>query len=376
MKITLKVDNYRGLKRVQWTPAGVCAVTGANGSGKTTLLSVFDFLKYVYERGVGTAVDFSGGANGLKHDEALPEEQIVIDLEVGSLQWTLRPVPEGAGIRFPLSESVLVDGNVVLEQLPGISNAYSRSGRYQISHESLLTRLKDLEPESFDVVRDATGVIENFRLYQNLQLSTLRTNGSSASTESVLHQTGLNAFSVLRNWSAGLKVHRDRWEFVRDGLRECFPDLFDDLDFQVAGQTVAVQFYRPNKKSPVAAYWAPNGLLVALLHLCAVASTPDGGLVAIDEPENGLHPYAIRALLELMRDRARTRDLTILLSSHSPVLLNTFNEDPGRVYVMESGRSELPVALDRHDNPEWLAHFSLGDLYSDQQFGAQRRPKP
>jgi hypothetical protein len=41
---------------------------------------------------------------------------------------------------------------------------------------------------------------------------------------------------------------------------------------------------------------------------------------------------------------------------------------------MEPGHEVLPVPLDKHSNPEWLAHFALGDLYVDQAFGAQKRP--
>ena len=46
---------------------------------------------------------------------------------------------------------------------------------------------------------------------------------------------------------------------------------------------------------------APDGWFVALLHLTAVASTGEGDLIAIDEPENALHPRAIKLLIERMR---------------------------------------------------------------------------
>ena len=38
MAFTLTVRNYRGLRSVQWSPSGVCALVGPNGSGKTTLI--------------------------------------------------------------------------------------------------------------------------------------------------------------------------------------------------------------------------------------------------------------------------------------------------------------------------------------------------
>jgi predicted ATPase len=159
------------------------------------------------------------------------------------------------------------------------------------------------------------------------------------------------------------------------GLRECFPDLFDDLDFAVAGQTVAAQFYGPQAGDPTPMHLAPNGLFTALLVLCAVASGTPGDIICIDEPENGLHPYAIQRLLALLRERAEADRLTILLATHSPTLLNEFNDQPDHVFIMEPWQETLPVRLDQHQNPEWLRNFALGDLYMNQTIGPQVQPK-
>jgi predicted ATPase len=233
-----------------------------------------------------------------------------------------------------------------------------------------------LPPRYWSALKGLHEFASSFRLYQNLQIPSLRMTGSPATSDLHLHSDGRNVFSLLRNWKAGRKEHEERWFFVREGLRECFPELFEELEFLSAGQTVTVQFFFRGLKEPVGVWSAPHGLLVALLHLCAIASTPDHGALAIDEPENGLHPYAIRTLLDLMRARAESKDVTVLLATHSPVVLNTFNTEPERIYIMEPGHERLPIALTEHSNPEWLAHFALGDLYSEQSFGAQRKPPP
>jgi recombinational DNA repair ATPase RecF len=48
MEFTLSVRNFRGLRRVEWSPSGVCAVVGPNGSGKTTLIDVVQLLRDAY----------------------------------------------------------------------------------------------------------------------------------------------------------------------------------------------------------------------------------------------------------------------------------------------------------------------------------------
>jgi predicted ATPase len=373
MGFTLEVENYRALRKVRWSPSGVCAVTGPNGSGKTTLLSVMEFLRHFFERGILAAADLSGGATSVRNQQASADDIISLQLQQDEWRWLTRLVPAAPALDaddFLFHGVTLVVGHRSNQDL-----MVRDESPFPASRDSALFNgmkfLTSLERESLARFQ---GLVSGFRLYQYPAIGTLRATGSPAKADVTLQADGQNAFSLLRNWKAGRREHEERFLFVRQGLRECFPDLFEDMEFLAAGQTVTVRLFLRGLREPVDAFAAPHGLLVALLHLCAVASAPDHGAVAIDELENGLHPFAIQTLLELMRSRAATRDLTILLATHSPVVLNTFNTDPGRVYIMEPGHEVLPVPLDKHSDPEWLAHFALGDLYSNQSFGAQRRP--
>ena len=69
-------------------------------------------------------------------------------------------------------------------------------------------------------------------------------------------------------------------------------------------------------------------------------------MVAVDDFGNDLHPFAIRALTEALRDWAEERQLVVCLASHSPVLLDEFKEEPGSVFVMEHGLENRPVGAD------------------------------
>lgn len=372
MGFTLEVENYRALRKVRWSPSGVCAITGPNGSGKTTLLSVLEFLRHFLQRGAKAAIEYSGGTAGLLNQFAGRDDAIRIQLTHSEGTWSV--LPTLAPPSLTIGEVISFKDETVASWVPGMKATVIRGKEYRYLDVSLLERTRELLEEPLEVVNALHRLVTGYRLYEQPRVLDLRRAGSKVSSDTELSSLGENAFSVLRNWKAGLREHEERWTFVRSGLRECFPELFDDLEFEVAGQTVTVRLYFRGLREPVDVFSAPHGLLVVLIHLCAVASTPDHGALAIDEPENGLHPFAIRTLLELMRSRAQARDLTILLATHSPVVLNTFNTEPNRVYVMEPGHEVLPVPLDEHSDPGWLSHFALGDLYSDQAFGAQRHP--
>ena len=199
----------------------------------------------------------------------------------------------------------------------------------------------------------------------------LRRRGSDESVERRLNRSGSNVFSVLRSWRDVREDETQRYAFVRDGLRQMFPDFFDDFEFYPAGQFVAGGLRLLPFDKTIRATLAPDGWFVTLLHLTALASTDTGDVIAIDEPENALHPRAIKTLLPLMREWSKRRGVTVLLATHSPVIIDAFRECPEKLYVMEPGRDLLPVALSELHEPDWLAHFALGDLYTHEEFGAR-----
>lgn len=106
----------------------------------------------------------------------------------------------------------------------------------------------------------------------------------------------------------------------------------------------------------------------AFYHTHALAFASPGDVLTFDEPENSLHPHGIRQFVTLARERTESvDDLTIVLATHSPVVLDEFRAEPDRVFVLKYGHN--PVALDTLHDRRWLAQFSLGDLYTCGKFG-------
>lgn len=115
---------------------------------------------------------------------------------------------------------------------------------------------------------------------------------------------------------------------------------------------------------------AADGLLTGLLQLTAVAGAPSGSIIAFDEMENHLHPHAIRSILDAMRRQADERNLTIIVTTHSPVVMNTFRRQPEQFFVLQRGATRTPIPLNELHDEDWLAAFSLGDLYDRLDFAA------
>lgn len=110
---------------------------------------------------------------------------------------------------------------------------------------------------------------------------------------------------------------------------------------------------------------ASKGVTLGLNILTAIAGAEEGSVLAFDSFENQLHPHAIRSIISAMRQRSEERNLTIILTTHSPVVFNAFKGSEDQVYVLEKGQ---PVPLDELHEESFLSHFSLGDLYEREQF--------
>lgn len=367
--VRLKVQNYRSFSLVDWTLNGVCALAGPNGAGKTTLIGAFELLRQAYQRGFSAASEAPtlGGAWGFKRLQAPDDEPVSFSLEIGDLRWEADLALLGGAIQDFAAERVYVDNKIVLERYPGKADFSFKGETY--SGDALAIKIA-FELTKSQSLRPLVDALQRSRIYRTYQLWNLRQHGSPQSSDLYLHPTGLNVFSVLRNWRDKRDL-RKQFDLVIEGLQEAFPDYFEDFDFESAGQSVQLRLYVRGLSEPIPHHLAPDGFLIALLHLCAFIGAQDGALLGIDEIENSLHPSAIRVLLEIFREYAEMRQLTVILPTHSPVVLDTFASTPSQVYVLErNGEEQQPVPLTQHRNPDWLAHFSIGSLYANLDFGA------
>lgn len=361
MAFRLQVRNYRGLRAVDWSPEGVCALVGANGSGKTTLLDVPALLGDAIRKGLGRALEEHGGVAHARNLYSSAEDSYGFEVSLSGVSWSVSPFLSETGFRP--AETIKIDNEVVASREAGADSAKILGMVHPVGD-----RL------AFDVALDQNGpqllgeLLSRYHIYGSYDLVGLRRTGSTDSTDRRLDRRGTNVFSVLRNWR-DKRGDRHRFDFVLAGLREIFADFFDDLEFEKAAQVVGANLILKGNRSHSASL-APDGWFVALLHLAAIASTRTDDVIAIDEPENALHPHAIKLLLEHMRTWSANHRVTVLLATHSPVIINDFDNRPQQLFVMQPDRPTSPVSVVELKDRDWLAHFALGDLYMREEFGA------
>ena len=373
MPFTLTVRNYRALRRVEWSPQGVCALVGPNGAGKSTLLDALLLLRHTFEFGLVQALNQHGGLDNLRSFESAPGERVGLSLSWGEpttyyYDWGFSFDAGSLSARGLYKESAVDLAGISIVRQEGSRDIIIGEERVLADERSALRVGSDMFKLS-QGLSEIRSLVQTYRCYATYHFTHLRESGSPVTADKVLDPHGRNVFSLLRNWR-DTRSDRARYDFVMQNLRAIFPDTFADLDFETAGTTVTGRVVTPRPDTSFPITFAPNGLLTALLHLCAVASVSQNGVVAIDELENSLHPFAIKHLIESFRKWSVQTQSTVLLSTHSPVVLDQFRECPEQVFVMERGQETNPVPLPKVRDPEYLAHFSLGDLYAHLDFGS------
>ena len=102
---------------------------------------------------------------------------------------------------------------------------------------------------------------------------------------------------------------------------------------------------------------------IRFLFLMTVLCNPDPPpLIAIDEPETGLHPSMFPIIAEYAAEASKRTQ--VIFSTHSPQFLDAFSDynPTTTVTAWKDGETKIKN-LDREALQEWLKHYSLGTLF-------------
>ena len=93
-------------------------------------------------------------------------------------------------------------------------------------------------------------------------------------------------------------------------------------------------------------------------------------VVIVDEPELGLHPYAIDQLTEMIKDASRHAQ--IIIATQSPAILDGFSADCVTVVERDpaTGSTEAKK-LSEDEYREWLGEYTLSELWNKNVIGGR-----
>lgn len=230
--------------------------------------------------------------------------------------------------------------------------------------ESILSQVRD--PESYPVLHWLQDQYERIRLYRSWTfgpLAGVRREQSAQGRSDFLTDGGENLALVLSKIRVRVKNE------LIESLRKLF-DGIEDIHLTIDGGNVLL-FLEETGGREIPATRLSDGTL-RYLSLLAILLHPDPPpLVAIEEPELGLHPDIMPHIADLLVSAsARTQ---LVVTTHSRMLVDALTDRPESVVVCSKvgGESKLE-RLDAEALEAWLDKYTLGELWSKGELGGNR----
>ena len=362
-----RLDRFaiRGFKSIReledFEPRALNVLIGPNGAGKTNFIDLFRMLARLADGRLQFFVAQQDGPDALLFGGRKRTKRIEAEFRFGASAYCFSLVPAGSGLVFGREETRGFSGSATTHthDLGGGGHAESR----------LVTADEAGSDTIAPYVRKA---IAGWRVYHF--------HDTSASAP-VRQAHGLRDNLLLKpdagNLGAFLRLLRERhpahYRHIVEVVRLAAPFFGDFVYRRDLAESMDVEWFEADDPDTVLGpRQLSDGTLrficLATLLLQPVELQPE--LILIDEPELGLHPYALTLLAEMLQHASDSRQ--IIASTQSADLVSELDPEDVVVVDRKDGASTF-TRLDRDDLQEWLEDYVLGDLWKMNIFGGRPR---
>ncbi len=153
------------------------------------------------------------------------------------------------------------------------------------------------------------------------------------------------------------------------GLVQRLAPGFDD--FEVVPEGGTLNLYLAEGTRSVPARRLSDGTLRYLCLLAILVDPQPSTLIAIEEPELGLHPDILPTVCDLMVEASQRTQLVV--TTHSTQLIDAMTDHAESVLICEKHQGETHLTrLDPAEVERWREHGSLGALWMAGHLGGTR----
>lgn len=364
---SISISGYKSIREASIELRDLNVLIGANGAGKSNLISALGMVREIVEGRLSVYVARKGGANALLHFGRKITEKMVLEADFfpNGYHAALAPTDAG-GLFFEKEECWFQKEGYPDPFYKKLGEGHSESklrGEYGIVHFTERS-IRSWQVFHFHDVSDSAPVKQQQNIADHQFLRADARN--------------LAAFLYrLRNAEAEDDYQRSYKRIL--GTIQLVAPYFDDFVLEPDGirsDVIQLGWRESGSDDHFFASALSDGTLrficLSTLLLQPTALLPS--LIIIDEPELGLHPFAIHQLAALLKSAAtRTQ---VIVSTQSVTLINQL-EAADLIVVdrkVENGRgySQFRRVSDS-DISEWTSDYALGEIWEKNIIGG--RPK-
>ena len=370
---SVRIRGFRSLADVEFVDLpNATVLIGANGSGKSNFLRFLEMTQQMLRyRRLGDFVARHGGADDQLFGGSWQTPQLAAKIEGKTEQGQY-------GYRFALNyalpDNFIFTGEEFIYSRAGgdAEGSWQGDGWGKESEVAQLAGSKSqcspANKSAYLAAADLVSLLGGCAFYQFHNTgdhSDFKKRADITDSDRLLPNGG-NLAAVL------CRLEREdgrRYDYICRQIRRVLPN-FDRFDLEESYGKVLLRWKPIGIDKTISAHLTSDGSL-RFFALVTLLNLPDEMLptiIALDEPELGLHPAAIHLLGGMIRSLSVERQ--VILATQSPLLVDSFDLD--QIYALDLKDGQTKVRkLSSEGYEHWLEEYNTGDLWEMNLLGGR-----
>jgi predicted ATPase len=353
----IKIRDFKSIRELDMDLDPVTVIVGRSGTGKSNTVQALRFLRNCVLGGQDNAVNYElGWGQIVPEGEKRPKTSIEVTFRLpGESKDYVYAISFGCvgSSQFPnqlilRSESLSLGGETIFSRSCDDGSRWTWQKAPEIANPPLIepgpiiNKLPSLQTVAFAYAGLSTGIG-----YYHFPASTL-TNLALADPRSQFLQTvpGLwdnanNYLSMMRSITQDFH-HPNIRKSLLASLKAVNPSLASiELDSLTSPNKAIVSHNAAGGIFALDLQQESDGFRRFYAHLLALYQNPSKLTLIFEEPENAIYPGALSLLADEFKAAPSENRGQVIITTHNPTLLDSFNVDDVRVVEMRDGKTVI-----------------------------------
>ncbi|MCS6795266.1 MAG: AAA family ATPase [Raineya sp.] len=337
------IEGYKSIRTQKIEIRPINLLIGANGAGKSNFLSFFEFAKHIVNENLQKYIALNGGVEKILHKGTKITQSLHFQMEFENST-------NGYAVSLLLGDEGLIFEKEYL--------MYQSKKDVDIASFSLESNLKKSDNFRKKYVEKYLQSFQKYHFHDTGRNSPFNHTSHIENDIYRLYPKGENLAAFLYYLK---EKHNKHFNFILATIRSIAPYF---LDFYLEPNSegfIRLQWLNRYNDNIYGATDLSDGTIrfIALATLFLQPQPPQ--TIIIDEPELGLHPFAIAKLAGMIQSVTK-KGVQVIAATQSADLISYFEPSDILTTDLRNGES-IFQRLNENELQEWLQEYNLGELW-------------